>query len=353
MVDKSSDNCIFGPMTQPRNYRIFSHHQPFALEAGGVLPELHLAYHSLGTPNAEQRNVVWICHALTANRDPADWWPGMVGPGCTYDPAHWHILCVNMLGSCYGSSGPQLPNPATGQPYGRHFPDVTVRDMVRAMELLRQHLGIGRIHTLMGGSMGGQQALEWAVQQPQLFGHLVVLATNARHSPWGIAYNSAQRMALQADPGWDQPGGGAAGLEAARAVAMLSYRSYTAYGQTQADEQDDKLQGYRAESYVQYQGQKLRKRFHPYSYYLLSRAMDSHHLGRGRGPLPSVLGQVQARTLCIGITSDYLFPPAEQQYLAQHIPGARYVEIDSIFGHDGFLVEHVQISQAIAAFYAG
>lgn len=332
-------------------YCVFTHHEPFALEAGGILPELQLAYHSYGQPNEDWSNVLWVCHALTANSDPVDWWPGMVGPGCYYDPKDWYILCVNMLGSCYGSSGPLTQNPATGKPWGSTFPQVTVRDMVRAMDLLRQYLSIDQIHTLIGGSMGGHQVLEWAVQQPDLVKNMVVLATNARHSPWGIAYNTSQRMALQADPTWNQPGGGIQGIMAARSIAMLSYRSYTAYCHTQPHDNDELLANYRVESYQRYQGEKLQKRFDPYSYYLLSLGMDSHHLGRGRGPVEQVLASIRARTLCIGITSDGLFPPEEQQYLAQHIPDARYVEIDSIFGHDGFLVEHEKISAAIQAFY--
>ncbi|MBX3102713.1 MAG: homoserine O-acetyltransferase [Bacteroidetes bacterium] len=332
---------------------LFTYEEPFKLESGAQLPCLQLAYHTWGEPNADWSNVVWVCHALTANANAADWWPGMVGPGCFYDPKDWYIICVNILGSCYGSLGPLSRNPATGRPFYSHFPFITVRDMVRAHDLLRQYLSIDHIHTLIGGSLGGQQALEWAVMQPQLVQHLVVLAVNARHSAWGIAFNTAQRMALEADPTWQdpRPDAGAAGLAAARAIAMLSYRSYTAYVHTQSEPVDDKTQDYRAESYQRYQGEKLCKRFNAQSYHLLSRAMDSHHLGRGRGALEQVLMRIQARTLVIGISSDGLFPVAEQQFLASHIPHARYVEIDSIFGHDGFLVEAGQISRAIAAFY--
>jgi homoserine O-acetyltransferase len=161
-------------------------------------------------------------------------------------------------------------------------------------------------------------------------------------------------MALEADPTLAEArdGAGAAGLEAARAIAMLSYRSYAAYNHTQTDEDDSKLERYRVERYQRYQGEKLRKRFNAHSYRILSLAMDSHHLGRGRGPLPQVLGGIRARTLAIGISSDGLFPPQEQRFIAQHVPNAQYVEIDSIFGHDGFLVEAAKIRQAIEAFYA-
>jgi homoserine O-acetyltransferase len=335
-------------------HSLFTHDAPFALESGHTLPYLKLAYHTWGAPNAEWSNVVWVCHALTANSDAKDWWPGMVGPGCTYDPKDYFIICVNILGSCYGSMGPLEKDPATGQPFYGRFPTVTVRDMVAAHDLLRRYLSVDRIHTLIGGSLGGQQALEWAVLQPQLVQHLVVLATNARHSAWGIAYNTAQRMALEADPTLAEAreSAGAAGLEAARAIAMLSYRSYAAYNHTQTDEDDSKLADYRVEGYQRYQGEKLRKRFSAHSYRILSLAMDSHHLGRGRGPLQQVLRGIRARTLAIGISSDGLFPPEEQRFIAQHVPNGQYVEIDSIFGHDGFLVEAAKIRQAIEAFYA-
>jgi homoserine O-acetyltransferase len=228
-----------------------------------------------------------------------------------------------------------------------------VRDMVAAHEALRQHLGLTQIHTLIGGSLGGQQAVEWAVQQPAAFEHLVLLATSAQHSPWGIAFNETQRLAIFADPTYFSatPEGGQAGLKAARAVALLSYRSYEAYANRQAEPAADKLTDFRASSYQQYQGNKLTARFDAYSYVTLSRAMDSHNVGRGRGGIAAALGRIRARTLVIGISSDGLFPPAEQQLLARHIPGAQYAEMASGFGHDGFLIETAQITHLLEQFY--
>lgn len=324
------------------------------LESGETLTGARVAYQTWGELNEERSNAVWVCHALTANADVLAWWPGLFGPDCHFDPADWFIVCANVLGSCYGSTGPVDADPATGQPRYQHFPLLTIRDLVAAHEALRQELGLTDIHTLMGGSLGGQQALEWAVQRPELFDNLVVIATNARHSAWGIAFNEAQRLAIEADPTYaaGQPGGGAAGLRAARAVALLSYRSYPAYAETQTDPEDELLREHRASTYQRYQGDKLVARFDAYSYVALSRSMDTHHLGRGRGGVPAALARIGARTLVLGITSDVLFPLSEQRELAAHIPGAMYAELESRYGHDGFLLETAAITHFLELFYA-
>ena len=324
------------------------------LVSGETLAGARVAYRTWGQLNADRDNVVWVCHALTANADVLAWWPGLFGPSCHFDPSEWFIVCANVLGSCYGSTGPPDTDPATGRPYGQDFPRLTIRDLVAAHEALRQELNLTDIHTLVGGSLGGQQALEWAVQRPELFDHLVIIATNARHSAWGIAFNEAQRLAIEADPTYaaGRPGGGDDGLRAARAVALLSYRSYSAYAETQTDPDDDLLAEHRASRYQRYQGDKLVARFDAYSYVALSRSMDTHHLGRGRGGVPAALGRVGARTLVLGITSDVLFPLSEQRELANHIRGAMYAELDSRFGHDGFLLETAAITHFLELFYA-
>ncbi|MCS7017806.1 MAG: homoserine O-acetyltransferase [Cytophagales bacterium] len=338
--------------TQSPSY-IFRWQHPFSLEQGTVLPELQIAYTTLGTLNTNADNVVWVCHALTGNADAASWWSGLIGQGCFFDPKQYFIVCANVIGSCYGSTGPLTVNPLTGSHYYADFPEVTIRDMVRAHELLRKHLNIKKIHTCIGGSLGGQQALEWAIMNPSLIEHLVIMASNAQHSPWGIAFNEAQRMAIYADPTWcePRPDAGLNGLKAARAMALLSYRNYEAYQLRQQETSHDKLTGFKAASYVQYQGEKLTKRFNAIAYVRLSQAMDSHNIARGRGEVPEVLASICAQTLVIGISSDILFPTIEQKLIAQHIPGATYQEIDSVFGHDGFLVEYEQIAAALKLFY--
>jgi homoserine O-acetyltransferase len=332
----------------------FSLPDPFPLESGGALAGARVAYRTWGQLNAGRDNVVWVCHALTANADVLDWWTGLFGAGCFFDPADWFIVCANVLGSCYGSTSPLDADPATGQGRFQDFPLLTIRDLVAAHEALRQALGLARIHTLIGGSLGGQQALEWAASQPDVISHLIVIATSARHSAWGIAFNEAQRMAIEADATYheNRPGGGDAGLAAARAVALLSYRGYDAYANTQTEPDDNRLRDFRASSYQRYQGHKLVARFDAYSYAVLTRAMDSHNLGRGRGGVAAALAGIRARTLVLGITSDVLFPLSEQHAIAQGIPGAVYGELDSSFGHDGFLLETVKITQSLEVFYA-
>jgi len=332
----------------------FSLPDPFPLESGETLTGAQVAYRTWGQLNASRNNVVWVCHALTANADVLDWWPGLFGEGCFFDPADWFIVCANVLGSCYGSTCPLDADPATGMGRFRAFPLLTIRDLVAAHEALRQELGLAHIHTLIGGSLGGQQALEWATSQPEVMEHLVVIATSARHSAWGIAFNEAQRLAIEADATYHENrlGGGNAGLAAARAVALLSYRGYEAYGNTQTEPTDDRLRDFRASSYQRYQGHKLVARFDAYSYVVLTRAMDSHHLGRGRGGVAAALAGIRARTLVLGITSDVLFPVSDQLEIAQGITGAVYSELDSSFGHDGFLLETGKITQALELFYA-
>lgn len=308
--------------------------EPLLLECGQTLPNLKIHYTTYGELSAGKDNVVWVFHALTANSNPVEWWPGVVGEKHVVNPADHFIVCANMLGSCYGSTGPK----------DDQFPLITIADMVEAHKILRKHLEIESIYLGIGGSMGGQQLLEWAVQEPDLFKNIVPLATNAFHSPWGIAFNEAQRMALR---NIDT----ARGLEAARAIAMLSYRHYDTYKETQTD-LDQRWDSFSASSYQRYQGEKLRKRFSAEAYYTLSKAMDSHHLGRKFGSAEAALKRIKSRTLIISIDTDILFPQHEQEFLARHIKGSVHQVIHSLYGHDGFLTEKEQISQLIRDFLA-
>ncbi len=326
---------------------------PFTFESGEKLTQVKINYSTYGTFNKEKNNVIWVCHALTANADPVSWWPGLVGENFLYNPEEYFIVCANILGSCYGTSGPLEINPETGKPYYLSFPQVTIRDMVAAHELLRKHLGIEKIHTCLGGSLGGQQALEWSIAQPSLMDHLILMATNAFHSPWGIAFNESQRMAIKADPTWnaESPEAGKAGMSAARAMALLSYRTYETYKRTQSEEGCEKLDGFKAISYQQYQGEKLVKRFNCHSYLYLTQAMDSHNVGRGRGSVEQALARVKSKALLLAIGSDILFPPSEQKFMQENIKNSRYQEIDSLYGHDGFLIETNEIAGIIRDFY--
>lgn len=329
--------------------------EPFQLENGAALEEIQIGYQTYGTLSEDRNNVIWVFHALTANAVVDEWWPGLFGPGKLIDPDRYFIVCANMLGSCYGSTNARSLSPGTNAAYGKGFPLVTVRDMVKAHQLLQKHLGIDHIQFGIGGSMGGQQLLEWAISDPDLFQSICVLATNAKHSPWGIAFNEAQRMAIETDPTLytDAENAGAKGLAAARATAMLSYRNYRTYQNTQQEAAEDVLSDFRAASYQQYQGQKLVDRFDVLSYITLSRAMDSHNVGRGRGGIESALQKITAKALVIGIHSDILFPVEEQTTLAMHIPEAQLELIDSTYGHDGFLIEFAEISRLAQPFLDG
>jgi homoserine O-acetyltransferase len=230
--------------------------------------------------------------------------------------------------------------------------------MVRTFQPLREHLGIERIKIGIGGSLGGQQLLEWAIEEPTLFENIVPIATNAVHSAWAIAYNTSQRMCIEQDPTWCEksPTAGINGMKIARSIGLLSYRNYNTYVATQtgvtaesADNSIDK-QVYKVETYQRYQGEKLANRFNAFSYYMVTRSTDSHNVGRQRGSCEAALAQIKARTLAIGISSDWLFPPCEQEYIATHIPNAQVAIIDSFYGHDGFLLEFERIETLLKKF---
>lgn len=328
---------------QLSDYSVFSYNQKFSLECGATLPELEITYTTHGRLSEKKDNVVWVFHALTANADPTQWWPALVGAKKAIDTEKYFVVCANILGSCYGTTGPTSINPITGKKYGIHFPQVTIRDMVKAHQLLQQHLGIEKIHLGIGGSLGGQQLLEWAVTDTYRFENICAIATNGRHSAWGIAFNETQRMAIES-AGFAQKG-----LETARAIAMLSYRSQNTYRKTQTDF-DDKLDGFKASGYQRYQGLKLSDRFDATSYYLLSKAMDSHNIGRNRKSVRHALRVIKSKTLVLGIKSDLLFPFAEQKFLSKNINGASFALIDSLYGHDGFLIESEIIDKHLKKF---
>lgn len=336
------------------NPQIYRHPGTFVLEQGGSIEGLEIAYHIYGKPDAKCSNVVWVCHALTANSEVADWWPHTVEAGGFLDPEKYCIVCANILGSCYGTTGPLSVNPSTGHCYYEDFPAVTIADMVRAHQLLADYLGFGCIHALVGSSVGGFQAVEWAIQEPLRIGTLALIATDACATPWALAIDEAQRMAIRADAtfGAHTPDAGAAGLAAARAIGMLTYRGRSGYNATQRDiESSDGIPTmHRACTYQRHQGQKLVQRFNAYSYISILDAFDTHDVGRGRGGVKAALKRITAPTIVVGITSDNIFPPEDMQRLAADIPNAVYRQIDSPMGHDGFLVEHAQLNAILTQF---
>jgi len=334
------------------NSKVFYYDDPFILESGKQLEQLQIGFHTYGVLNENGNNVVWVCHALTANSNVFDWWQGLFGNKDYFNPDEYFIVCANVLGSPYGTTNPLSINLLTGEPYYLSYPQFTIRDIVSAHQLLAAHLHIKDIEILIGGSLGGQQAIEWAIMEPERIKTLILIASNAWHSPWGIAFNESQRLAISSDYTFfnNVPNGGQKGLKAARSIALLSYRNYTSYSVTQQEENDNIADQYRAASYQNYQGEKLINRFNAYSYWYLSKSMDSHHVGRNRHGAEKALSLVKANTLVISIKSDILFPLEEQKYLCQHIPKSSLIEIDSFYGHDGFLIETGAITNVISHF---
>jgi len=322
----------------------YHHPEPFEFESGGVLDSMTVIYHTSSRPYRAGEKVVWICHALTGNSNPEDWWPQMVGSGKFIDPDKCYVVCAAMICSPYGACGPFSINPSSGKPWLLDFPKTTVRDIVNSNILVRKHLGIESIDVLIGPSIGGFQAVEWSVMEPYLVRTAVFLATDTRIAPFATAFNESQRMALKADPTFLAAAnlkGGSEGLKCARSIALISYRTADGYNMTQQEKDTDTLFADRASSYQRHQGDKLVARdFDAYSYWYLTYALDSHNVGRGRGGEAEALSGIKARTLVVSIPSDVLFPASRGKVYASRIPGAEYRELQSSFGHDGFLIEN-------------
>lgn len=329
--------------------------EPMTLENGSVLPELTVAYSTAGRLSPARDNVIWVCHALTADSRVDEWWLHTVEHGRFLDPDKWFIICANILGSHYGTTGPLSVNPDTGEKWYGDFPQFTVRDMVACHRRLAERLGIREVALLVGSSIGGFQALEWSVQVPKFARKAAFIATAVRSDAWAIAFSESQRMAIEADATFGQrsDNAGERGMAAARSIALLSYRGRPAYNLTQDEPSGcGKLSGFRAVTYQQHQGEKLRRRFNAYSYYRLSQAVDSHDLARGRGRIEDVLKGIESKCLVVAITSDILFPPSAHEIMVRCIPDVEYRTIDSEFGHDGFLVEYELLDGIIRDFMA-
>ncbi len=313
--------------------------EPFIFESGETIPSLTIAYDTYGTLSPERDNVVWVMHGLTANSDVADWWPHTVESGKFLDPEKYFIICANMLGSCYGTTGPSSVNPATGRPWCGDFPKVTIRDAVKCHRLLARRLGIRKIHEMIGVSLGGFQAIEWMVTDPDIADNVMFCATDSSCSPWLAAFNKSMYMAINTDPTYGEPrlDAGRKGLATARSIALISYRGPFAYNMSQRDAEDRPDPFFRrVQTYQEYQGEKLCKRFDVYSYVRICESGDSHDVGRGRGGIREALKRIKANTLVIGISSDILFPPECLRELADSIPGSSFRVMESDFAHDGF-----------------
>jgi homoserine O-acetyltransferase/O-succinyltransferase len=326
--------------------RFFTLSEPFYLESGVALSGVQVAYRTWGKLNNQGTNATLVCHALTGWADVDDWWEPLLGSGRALDLQRDFIICSNILGSCYGTTGPTSINPQTGQPYGPTFPAITVRDMVHLQATLLRGLGITSLQMVVGGSLGGMQVLEWALLYPDWVKSLVVIAAPGRHSAWSIGLSEAQRQAIYADPCWQEgfyavESPPAQGLAVARMMAMSTYRSWASFDDRFGRQQQPTASGpeFAIATYLRHQGKKLVERFDANTYVLLTQAMDSHDLARSRGDYRAVLKRIQQPTLVVAIDSDVLYPPVEQQELAALIPCSELAWLRSLHGHDAFLME--------------
>jgi homoserine O-acetyltransferase len=361
-----------------RQFARLGRDRPFVLEGGGALRDVSIAYETWGELSPAADNAVLVCHALTGDSHAAGdlgpghstpgWWDTMIGPGRALDTDRWFVVCVNVLGGCQGTTGPASPHPDDGLTYGSRYPVVTIRDMVRTEAVVARQLGIERWLSVIGGSMGGMQVLEWGVMFPERVRSLVPIATCLAASAQQIAWWSTGRRAIRMDPKWRNgdyydaaPGDGpAAGLSMARMISQITFRSDDVFTDRFGREVVEPVEGFelwqrfQVERYLEYHGTKLARRFDANSYLLLTKAMDLHDLGRGRGGMDAAVRRITAPTLVMGVSSDVLYPTYQQETIAGALIGngtmAEYVEVDSPHGHDGFLLEDDQVGEPLRRF---
>jgi len=344
----------------------FARDEPFRLAGGGSLRPASLRYALYGELNAARDNAILVCHALSGSARVADWWPQLFGAESLFDTTRYCVVGINVLGSCYGSTGPSSENPLTpGENYGAGFPLVTISEMVTAQARLLDHLGIERLYGVIGGSIGGMQALRWAVDFPGRVETCVAIGA-APLSAMGLALNHLQRQAIRNDPAWrdgryaldEQP---VAGLGQARAIAMCSYKSAALFNERFARRPDRSGEDPHASiggrfdiaGYLDYQGSIFARRFDANSYLILSKAMDDFDLARGYASEAEALQRIKARLLLVGISSDWLFPASDVRELALRAQAAgadaTYAELESSHGHDGFLADAEQLAPIVRA----
>jgi homoserine O-acetyltransferase len=364
-------------IVETKRIRLYTEEEPFEFECGKSLGPVDVAYETYGTLKEDGTNAILVCHALTGSahaafyNSPSDkipgWWDFLIGPGKALDTEDYFVICSNVLGGCYGTTGPTSLNPSTMTMYGNEFPQMTIRDMVKVQKKLLDYLGVKQIQLIIGGSMGGMQVLEWLVSYPDMVKNAVPIATGPAHTPWGIALNEVARQAILNDMSFKRGDGRYGevpnhGLALARMIGMISYRSpesflarfnrQRVFGDAGANRFDRKNL-FQVESYLHYQGSKLVERFDPLTYLYLTYAMDLHDISYNRGRMPDVLAGIKSRVLCIGIDTDMLYPSSEQRALAEMIPNAVYYELHSMHGHDAFLIEHKILNDVIKQFLSG
>jgi len=361
-------------IVQPRD---FIHPGPFTFKSGQTIPGFTLRYETYGTLNATRDNAVLVCHALSGDHHCAGWhaesdgkpgwWNNLIGPGKAVDTRRFFVVCANVLGGCQGSTGPSSIDPATGRPYGSRFPFVTIRDMVDAQKLLLDHLGVAELHAVLGGSMGGMTAMLFATEYPLFTRRQIILASTAKESAQAIAFNEVGRQAIMQDPAWNQgdyprDGGPRVGLAIARMMAHITYLSDAGmdrkFGrrkrETTAGETSTFDAQFEVESYLRHQGQSFINRFDANSYLYITRAIDQFDPAGAAGSLERAFAPVQAESLVVGFTSDWLFPPEQGRAIALALlrsgKRASYAELATDLGHDSFLLESAELYTLIQGF---
>jgi homoserine O-acetyltransferase len=361
-------------LVQPRD---FSHPGPFVFQSGQTIQGFTLRYETYGTLNATRDNAILVCHALSGDHHCAGWhaatdakpgwWNNLIGPGKAVDTRRYFVVCANVLGGCQGSTGPSSVDSATGQPYGTRFPFVTIRDMVHAQKLLLDHLGVSELHAVMGGSMGGMTAMLFAIDYPHFVRRQIVLASTANESAQAIAFNEVGRQAIMQDPAWnngDYPrdGGPRVGLAIARMMAHITYLSDAGMDRKFGRRKRESAGGeaytfdaqFEVESYLRHQGQSFINRFDANSYLYITRAIDQFDPARAAGSLERAFAPVQAESLVVGFTSDWLFPPEQNRAIALALlrsgKRASYAELSTDLGHDSFLLESPELYALVRGF---
>jgi len=344
--------------------------RPFSLLAGGTLPEVTVAYETWGELSPSRDNLVMITTGLSgtphvarhAPDDEPGWWEGMVGPGHPIDTNRYFVVCANVLGGCFGSTGPASVNPASGRPYGVDFPVIHVEDMVKTQKAILDHLGVERAFTVIGSSLGGMLALQWGAQEPQRVQSICAIAAPGRAYAFSIAWRAVQRTVVTADPAWQggryEPGQGpVAGLNHARAIGILSYRSAAEFDQRFGRDWDEEAGCFAVESYMTYNAAKFGTRFDANSYLTIARAMDFFDLGRGAPSYEEGVARITSPSLVVGFTSDLLFPLSQQREVAEILRRegrpVRYEEFETVYGHDTFLIEIDRLGAVLTEFFAG
>jgi homoserine O-acetyltransferase len=362
----------------PQTFTFGGKDDPLVLESGYTLGPVDLVYESYGEPNADRSNAILICHALSGDHhvagyhDPHDrrtgWWDNMIGPGKALDTRRYWVICSNIIGGCKGSTGPTSIDPRTGQPYGLTFPVVTIGDMVAAQKRLLDHLGIQRLYSMAGGSMGGFQVLEWTLRYPEMVRSAICIASAPRLSAQAIAFNSIGRSAITRDPEWKEGRytgrGPEQGLATARMIGHITYLSEmlldAKFGRRlqSANRLSYNFSSeFAIESYLNHKGSAFTERFDANSYLYITKAMDYFDIERSYGPLKEAFARIQARCLFVSYSTDWLFPTSQTKEMVRAMLSCgkpvSFIDIDSPYGHDAFLVEEERLTRIVSGFLTG